>query len=83
MTRRLPIGFEVIEVGRTIYEEAEHDVEHQMNLAVTQQELGIILFALHFPHCLFPEVRQVIESLCKKISEVGEAQDFLAPREDE
>jgi hypothetical protein len=71
-----PSGFDIIKLGKVV-SESESDPEHTMQLALTQRELGLVLFGLHFPYCLFPELQDDLRDLCKKIQEVGVAQEFI------
>lgn len=75
-------GFQAIGLGK-IVAEAENDPDETMQLALTRKEAGMVLFGLHFVHSLFPEMHDDVQAFCKKIAEVGLAQEFLNEEEDD
>jgi hypothetical protein len=66
-----------------IVHRCEQDPEDTMHLTVTKKELGVILFALHFVHRIFPEMSKFVEGLCEKLEEISRHQEFLRKPDEE
>lgn len=81
MARRILVsGFNVIKLAE-LASRSDNDPGKTMHLEITFRELGYILFGMHFVYCLFPEAKDDLQELCKKINEVGGAQEFFNPIE--
>lgn len=70
-------GLQVMKVGVATAELASNDPERTMQVALTELELHLIVFALYFPIQLFPELRPAYGALNQKLIELSDAQKFL------